>query len=170
MEINMGLEPKYRQSIIQYLWCYVPCTKTGATRGYDEVDWPWPIVDPSHDRLTNELCVIGDDFGVEYLIPATLEQACGGGAGLVEGVISEGCIADGQYGCGHHEVWMDGCVGVLGCVEMGFCWSMVYGMVVAVGMSQFSKAERREIMNNTWIAVVSLQGLDVPGCLIGVAV
>ena len=61
------------------------------------------IVDPRDDRLTDELFVIGDDFCVTDTIAAGLEKVGCGGAGLVHEIISRGCIAHGQHGCGHGD-------------------------------------------------------------------
>jgi len=78
-----GLNPKNRQREIQYLWCYVPHAEARAARGNDEVYGVRPIVKPGGDRLTDELCVIGDDFGVKDMIAVSVENVGCCGPGLV---------------------------------------------------------------------------------------
>ena len=121
MKDQYGLVPKYGQSSIQYLWRYIPCAETSAACSNDEVYRVWLIIDPGYDRLTNELRVIGDDFGAKDLIPAGLEEVDCGGAGLVEEIISGGCIAHGQDGCGHHGFRGSGCAGVPGSTDSEMC-------------------------------------------------
>ena len=105
------LNSEDRQSRIQYLWRYVPRAEACTACGNDKVDGVGRIINPCGDRLTDELCVIGDDLCVKDVMAAGLEMLGCSGPGLVQQIIRRRCIAHGQYCCGHHGIRVSGGAG-----------------------------------------------------------
>jgi hypothetical protein len=72
---------------IVYLRGYIPHAEAGPTCGDDEIRGLGGIAGPPIDRLTDELCVIRDDPGVNDTVAAGAEEVGCGRAGAIEELV-----------------------------------------------------------------------------------